>query len=186
MRVHDILESTAPDVKQHIAKVREKFPGVKQVRWTSNINIGWWRDRASLMMFHGTHYTNLEGILSSGLNPPASGTTAGRLSMAFEPNTAFGYAVMGGGETNFRDAGHQARSVPPAERVVLVAKLPMSWIEQNMDPNLKGNLPQQRRHLTDRSAYEEWPRGDAEYYQLAELQFHQTLPAKFIVGFMKK
>jgi hypothetical protein len=184
MRVHDILEST--DIQQHIKAVREKFPHVKQVRWTSNVQIGWWRERKSLMMFHGTHYTNLAGILSSGLHPPSSGTTAGRLSMAFEPNTAFGYAVMGGGETNFRDAGHKARSVPPAERVVLVAKLPMQWVEEHMDPNLKGNLPQQRKHLTDRDAYEQWSGGDAEYYQLAELQFPMTLPAEFIVGFMRK
>lgn len=166
--------------------VKEKFPQVKSVKWTPHPKVGWWQDRKSLIMFHGTHYSNLEGILSSGLYAPSSGPTAGWVSLAFDPNTAFGYASMSGGESSFRAAGAKAHTVPPNERLILVLKLDGSWAQQHMDPGLSGNMPEQRKRLENKDLYDNWNGQDSEYYQLSELRFPKMIPANMVLGYMLK
>jgi len=168
-----------------ISQAKDKFPSKKKFAWKGNPKIGWWADRNTLLMYHGTHYSNLLGILESGIFAPKSGPTAGWVSMALEPNTAFGYASMGG-ESGFRAAGAKAKSVPPSERIVLVSKMPVTWIKKNMETNFRGNIAYTRNRLTDKSEYEGWKNSDQEYYALTEIRFPKKVDPKWIIGYMVK
>lgn len=185
-----ILESILTEDRDNrdelIQNVRRDYSNIKKIKWTNNPKIGWWEDRTSLIMFHGTHYSNLPKILESGIFAPSSGPTAGWVSMAFDPFTSFGYASMTGGESNFRAAGGKARTAKPYERCILVCKFPMTWVKQNMNEKLTGNMPQMRKHLTDKNLYDNWKKTDHEYYMACELQFPTKIDKKFIVGYMFK
>lgn len=171
--------------EESIAKAKVDFPAKKKYAWAGNPKIGWWADRNSMILYHGTHHSNLSGILESGIFAPTSGPTANWVSMALEPNTAFGYASMGG-ESGFRAAGAKAISVPPKDRVVLVAKMPMSFIKKQMEKEFRGNMPETRNRLTDKSEYEAWTKSDQEYYALTEIRFPKKIDPKWIIGYMTK
>lgn len=159
---------------------------MKQLKWVGNPKIGWWADNEYLYLFHGTHKDNLPAIINSNhILAPKSGPTAGWVSMALEPNTAHGYASMGG-ESAFRAAGAQARHVPESDRVVIVAKVPMTWIQANMNKEMRGNVNSTRKKLTDKAEFEKFKGSDSEYYALTELRFKDQFPLSFVVGFMKK
>lgn len=164
---------------------------VKVIPWNGNPQIGWWEDNKPLIMYHGTHKDNVEPIMKSELRAPSSGPTAGWISLALEPNTAFGYASMSGGESAFRAAGAKASHVPPADRAVLVLKFPngKSDLEKlGLDPRLRGNTDR-TKHLTDPELYAKWKaqgKQDQEYYALTELRIPKALPAKYIAGVMYK
>lgn len=179
------MEEQSSDRGQAIASAKENFPNRKKYRWEGNPTIGWWADKKNVIFYHGTHYSNLESMLKSGIRAPSSGPTAGWVSMALEPNTAFGYASMGG-ESGFRAAGAQAKAIPPAERVVLVAKIPMSFIKQHMEKDFRGNIQYTRNRLTDKSEYEAWKKSDQEYYAMTEIRFPKVLDPKYIIGYMVK
>jgi hypothetical protein len=160
-----------------------------QLAWNGDPVIGWWEDAKVLTMYHGTHLRNLDSILKNGFNKFDPQT--GKISMAFEPNTAFGYASMSGagGEANFRQAGAKVTNTPSDQRVVFVVRLPMQWVLSNMDPNLGGNLGTERKRLTNKAEYVKYMQqggDDQSYYQLAELRFAVAIPAKYIIGYMQK
>jgi hypothetical protein len=159
------------------------------MKWNGYPTIGWWKDQKILVMYHGTHERNIKSMLSDGINRPDPKT--GMISMAFEPNTAFGYASMSGagGEADFRTVGAKVTTTPAAERAVIVAKMPMRWILSNMDSNLSGNLKEQKAHLQSKDMYDEHQKkydDDQSYYALCELRFKTHIPSKFLVGYTKK
>jgi len=177
-----LIESTRDE---SIAQARKQFPDKKKFAWKGSPNIGWWADRNTVLFYHGTHHSRLSTILDSGLKAPTKGPTANWVSLALEPNTAFGYASMGG-ETAFRAAGSKAVHIPASERVVLVIKMPMSFIKKNMEKEFRGNIDDTRARLTDKSEYESWKGSDQEYYAMTELRFPKVVDPKFILGYMVK
>lgn len=177
--------SEAANRADAIKEARAAHPDKKQYKWAGQPNIGWWADKQNVVFYHGTHYSNLLPMLKTGIRAPTSGPTAGWVSLALEPNTAHGYASMGG-ESGFRAAGAAARTVPPGERVVLVLKMPMSFIEQHMEKDFRGNVTETRDKLTNKAKYEAWKKSDQEYYALTELRFPKVVDPKFIIGFMAK
>ena len=162
--------------------------GANQIPWNGNPTIGWWLDNDPVTFYHGTHISRLEGVLENGLRAPTEGATAGWVSLALEPNTGHGYASMTGGETAFRAAGAQARSVPHGERITFVLQIPQSHFLQKMAP-MRGGVQEYKDKLTDRKLYEAWKdqgKTDQEYYAVTEIRLPDPVPAKFIVGYMKK
>lgn len=148
-----------------------------------NPQIGWWRDNDPLTLYHGTHKRNLESILENGISAPKSGPTAGWVSLALEPNTAFGYASMSG-ESAFRAAGAKAVHVPMKDRVVLVLEIKWSDLEGKF--TFGGNTEIPYSHLTQKELYDRWKKSDIEYYQQAEIRVPKHVPAKYIKGYMTK
>lgn len=180
------VEATlSEDRAETLKALRTEFPEKKKFAWAGNPKIGWWADRNSVIFYHGTHHTNVAGILKSGLFAPSSGPTANWVSLALEPNTAFGYASMGG-ESGFRAAGAKAQTVPPKDRVVLVMKIPVSYMLKNMEKDFRGNVTATRDKLTNKSEYEAWTKSDQEYYALTELRLPKKVDPKFIIGYMVK
>ena len=154
-----------------------------QLQWNGNPKIGWWEDQDPIIVYHGTHKKHLESVLKDGLT--RKDPVTGFISLALEPNTAFGYAAMSG-EAEFRAAGAKSVSVPPSDRVVFVFKIPKSWIMQHYDKNLSGNVGTAKKHMNSKEEYEKFKGNDNEYYSLAELRVNVPVPAKFITGYMKK
>lgn len=171
--------------EENLTLAKSKFSDKKKFKWAGTPKIGWWADRNTLLMYHGTHHKNLLGILENGIFAPTSGPTANWVSMALEPNTAFGYASMGG-ESSFRAAGANAQHIPPQDRVVLVAKFPMSFVKKQMEKDYRGNVQYTRNRLTDKSEYEAWKKSDQEYYALTEIRFPKKIDPKYIIGYMTK
>jgi hypothetical protein len=159
---------------------------IKKIKWDSNPKIGWWEFQDPLVLYHGTHERNIEMISKNGITNKDPET--GMISMALEPNTAFGYAAMSGtgGEANFRKAGNKVTSTPPKERAIFVAHVPWDWVEKHYDKNLKGNLKKEKERLSSEEVYNSFTGVDASYYQLSELRFNTEMPARFIVGYMQK
>ena len=170
----------------------------QEVSWNGFPEIGWWQDSDPLTLYHGTHIRNIEGVLESGIFAPSEGYTAGKVSTALEPNTAFGYASMAGsgGESEFRSKGKKAEHTPAEERVVFVLKVPQSFIKENMMA-ARGNIASYRQKLTDRDMYESWvqknggeqydpSKMDQQYYALTEIRFPDHVSKDFIVGYMMK
>lgn len=168
-----------------ISQAREDFPNKKKYAWKGNPKIGWWADRNTVIFYHGTHFSRLSDILKNGLSAPTSGPTANWVSLALEPNTAFGYASMGG-ESSFRAAGSKAKHIPSNERVVLVLKIPMSVIKKNMEKEFRGNVPETRDKLTNKNRYDKFTGQDQEYYALTEIRFPKKIDPKWILGYMIK
>lgn len=169
-----------------------------QTAWNGFPVIGWWEENDPLTLYHGTHVNNIEGILESGIYAPKEGYTAGKVSLALEPNTAFGYASMSGagGETAFRSKGGKAQHTPPEERVVFVLQIPQSIIQENMLA-ARGNIEEYRRKLIDRELYEKWKQEkggeaydpskfDQQYYALTEIRLPDHVSADYIMGYMQK
>lgn len=183
--LESVAETEALSVSATIETAKKEFPNKRNIKWPKNIKIGWWEDKQNVIMFHGTHYTNLLGILETGIYAPKSGPTAGWVSMAFDPNTAHGYASMGG-ESAFRAAGSSARHIPEEERIVLVTKFPMSFVKQNMEKDYRGNVPYTRNRLINRHEYEAWDKSDEMYYALTEIRFPVKIELKYIIGYTRK
>lgn len=181
-REHYLLENNRKDL---ITQAKEKFPSKKKYKWNGNPKIGWWKDRNSIILYHGTNVNNLLGILESGIYAPKEGPTAGWVSLALEPNTSWGYASMGG-ESAFRAAGSKARHVPNEERIVFVMKFPVSYLEKHIEKDFRGNVVYTRNRLTDKSEYEAWKKSDQEYYAMTELRIPKHVDEKFIIGYMVK
>lgn len=174
-------ENNMKGLKQWLAEAAKQMP------WNGHPIIGWWRDASPITMYHGTHKDNLDSILKTGIYSPKSGYTAGWVSLAFDPNTAFGYASMSGGETNFRSAGAKAQSVPPKDRVVLVLQFKnVAELEKIGLGPLRGMMDSTKTKLSDKSTYESWSGDDQSYYALTELRIKDMVPAKYIKGFMFK
>lgn len=151
--------------------------------WEGNPKIGWWKDQKVLRVYHGTHKKNLESVLKSGLT--RKDPVTGFISLALEPNTAFGYAAMSG-EYDFRAAGSKSVSVPPKDRIVIVFDIPIDWILKHYDPNLSGNVGTARNHMSSDTEYNKFKGNDNEYYALTELRVNTVVPKKFIKGYMQK
>jgi len=151
--------------------------------WDGNPKIGWWKDQKVLRLYHGTHKKNLDSVLKSGLTRKDPDT--GMISLALEPNTAFGYAAMSG-EYDFRAAGSKSVSVPPKDRVVIVFDIPIDWILKHYDPNLGGNVGNARKHMSSDAEYSKFKGNDNEYYALSEFRVNSVVPKKFIKGYMQK
>ena len=161
----------------------------RQLAWQGNPNIGWWEDQDVLRLYHGTHVRNVDSVLANGLT--RKDPTTGMISLALEPNTAYGYASMSGtgGEASFRAAGSKVEHTPQQERAVFVLDVPMTWIRQHYDPNLSGNIGQAKEHMRSKEKYVEWMKkynDDQSYYALAELRVRTAVPPNFIVGYMIK
>lgn len=160
----------------------------KKVQWDGYPEIGWWEDNDPLILYHGTHKNNLKSVLENGLDRKDPDT--GMISLAFEPNTALGYASMYGGEAGFRKSGSKAAHVPVEDRIVFKFEIPRSWLDKYYDANLSGNMSKEKNRLTDKLEYMKWLEKDTDndqgYYQLAELRVKEKVPTKFIVGYMSK
>lgn len=161
----------------------------KKLAWDGSPKIGWWEDQQVLRLYHGTNIKNVDSVMKNGLNRKDPDT--GMISLALEPNTAYGYASMSGsgGESAFRKAGTKVVHTPGHERAIFVLDIPMSWIKQHYDPNLSGNIGQARDHMKSKQKYVEWMKkydDDQSYYAIAELRVKEAVPAKFIKGYMIK
>jgi hypothetical protein len=179
-----LLKSFLEEIREGYLKEEQirHHPNMKKFKWEPSPKIGWWKDRKSLILYHGTNYKNADSIFSNGISAPTSGHTANWVSLALEPNTAYGYASMSGGETTFRNG--KAIHVPGYERVIIVLKIPLTDILSNMDKSLRGNLD--KSILTDKEKYEKWKKSDQEYYAASELRFPKKVPKKYIYGYMIK
>lgn len=154
----------------------------KRIPFDSEPQIGWWQDRDPLILYHGSNIKNLDSILDNGLTRKDPRT--GMISLAFDPNTARAYASMYGGEAEFRHAGARAAYVPMKDRVVIVCRVPKSWLQEHMDKTLGGNLVDEKKRLQDKDLYQEFNGPDFKYYELAELRVDTAVPANFIEGYM--
>ena len=65
---------------QALKAAKQSFPDKKQYRWNGMPNIGWWADKNAVIFYHGTHFTNLEPMLATGIKAPNHGPTAGWVS----------------------------------------------------------------------------------------------------------
>lgn len=162
---------------------------IRELSWNFNPDIGWWEDTIPLVLYHGTHIDNVQAISQSKLVPPESGYTAGWVSLALEPNTAFGYASMGGGESTFRSSP-RPKHVPDNERAVLVYSFPGGSDEvrsMGMGP-LRGSVAEQRDKLLNEDRYwraKEEGTPDHVYYALAELRLPEV-DSRYLIGYMRK
>lgn len=156
----------------------------KELPWHGHPKIGWWQDQEHLTLYHGTYKSNLHSVLKNGITHKDPKT--GMVSMALEPNTAFGYASMHGGKANFRKVGGKAQHVPDKDRVVVVAKIPKHFITQHHDVKLGGNIGDASKRLKDQELHKTWKGQDSEYYALSELRFKHHIPPEFIHGYMVK
>lgn len=162
------------------------FEVYKKIQWNGEPEIGWWEDSNIIRLYHGTHIRNLDNIFKYGLTKKDPHT--GMISLALEPNTAYGYASMSGvgGESEFRKAGNKVINTPQHERAIFVFDIPLVWIKQHMDKNLGGNIGQARDHMKNKKLYDNWKYDDQSYYALAEFRVNTEVPPKFIVGYMIK
>lgn len=160
---------------------------IKKIQFVKNPKIGWWLDNDPCYFFHGTHINNLDFISKNGLVAPTEGSTAGWISLALEPNTAYGYASMSsvGGETAFRSAGKQVKNTPKNERIVFILKIPKSYFIPRMAEE-RGAMQSTKNKLTDKSLYDNFSGTDSKYYELTEIRLPHNVPAKFIKGYMTK
>ena len=155
--------------------------------FNKNPDIGWWLDNNPIRFYHGTHKDNLDFITKNGILAPKEGSTAGWISLALDPNTAFGYAAMSGmgGETAFRSAGKKVKSTPPKERIVFIVELPKAMVLSSMAPE-RGAMQSTKNLLKDKSIYDKYTKSDQEYYALTEIRMPKKIDPKYIKGYMVK
>lgn len=161
-----------------------KIPKVPFIRAPK---IGWWLDNDPIRFYHGTHIRNIKYVEENGLVAPTEGSTAGWISLALEPNTAFGYAAMSGagGETAFRDAGHNPEVTDKKERVVFIIDLPKELVLANMAKE-RGAMQSTKNKLKDKAEYEAWDGEDQLYYALTEIRMPTKIDPRYIKGYMSK
>ena len=164
-----------------IKELLESINSIPQLLWNSNPQIGWWEDSNKIRLYHGTDILHLDSFAKDGLNRPDPKT--GMYSFALEPFTARAFATMGG-EARFLAAKSKAMVVPQDRRCAIVFDLPLSWVKQNMDHDLHGNDPEHKLRLRDRELYNNWNRGDQQYYQLCEIRVSTPVNSHFIIGYM--
>lgn len=157
--------------------------------------IGWWLDNDPITLYHGSHESNLDNIKANGLVARKDGRTAGKVSMALDPNTSLGYANMKGGEIAYEK---NPINVPTDQRIVVKFSIPKSYLQSHIWPIDRYNHGVQLKRLTDKTRYDKWvsektakkgtyyPAFDQEYYAYAEVGFRDIVPAKFITGILKK
>lgn len=159
-----------------------------KLAWNGNPQIGWWEDLDPVILYHGTHKNNKDEILKNGLTKADQET--GMISLTLDPNTAFGYASMYGGEAEFRKVGAKPKHVPKEDRIVFKLAIPKKWFLDNYDKNLSGNLQKEKERLTNKEKYLEWSKehkdNDQQYYALTEFRFKKHIPNKYINGYMIK
>lgn len=165
---------------------------VKQVSWNSFPKIGWWLDSDPITFYHGTHMKNLDYITKNGLTAPTTGHTANAVSLALEPNTGLGYAVMSGAgsEQEFRKFGQKPKITSVEERIVFILNIPRDIIQQNAIPE-RGAMQSTKGKLTNRDLYDAWVEkngtgNDQEYYAITEIRLPSPVDPKYIVGYMVK
>lgn len=168
----------------------KKFIAESEIPFDRNVTQGWWNDdKSHLTVYHGTHKKNIPSIQRNGISVPDPRT--GMISTTLDPHTAHGYAAMSSGERrgehSFRKAGQKAVTTPEKDRAVAKFKIPMSWVRQNVDPNLRGNIGMAENRMKDRSEYVKWKsqnpeKSDSEYYATSELRFSKPIPPEFYVG----
>jgi len=158
---------------------------IKKVPFVRAPKIGWWEDNKILTLYHGTHIRNIEYVEKNGLVAPKEGYTAGIVSLALEPNTAWGYASMSGagGESSFRDAGSKVKTTSQKERVVFVIEMPIDYVKKHILPI---NYDTSKDKLTNKALYEKWTKEDQLYYALTELKFKVPVSPKYIKKYMTK
>ena len=173
---------------------------IKKMSWDKNPEIGWWLDGNKITAYHGTHISNIDWVVKNGLKAPTEGYTAGIVSLAMEPNTAWGYASMsgaGGEVESLRNAGTDVKSTSHKERVVFVLEFPKSYLLKNIEPI---NYKTSKDKLSNEELYREyskkdrmyfmknkvWTKPDQEYYKMTELKFKGTVAPKYIKGYMTK
>ena len=161
--------------------------GLKKIAWDKMPKIGWWLDNKTITFYHGTHKRNLDFIEKNGIIAPTEGPTAGWVSLALEPNTAFGYAAMSGlgGESGFRAAGAKVTSTPPKDRIIFKLEIPKSMVLKKMAPE-RGAMQSTKMRLKDPDEYKKWGKSDIEYYALTEIRFPKKVDKKYIKGYMVK
>lgn len=157
---------------------------IREIAISRHPKIGWWLDNDPVTFYHGTHKNNLSFISKNGIVAPTSGPTAHWVSLALEPNTAHGYASMGG-ESGFRAAGAKAVLVPHNERITFVLKIPQHHFLPIMAP-ARGAMEDIRDKLENKARYLAWSdsgRSDQEYYAITEIRLPISVSPKFIVGY---
>lgn len=159
---------------------------IKKVSWSGNSKIGWWLDNDPITFYHGTHVRNLEFIEKHGIIAPTQGSTANWVSLALEPNTAFGYASMSGagGERNF-GTGNNVVSTPAKERIVFIIELKKDFVLSNMASE-RGAMQSTKGKLTNESMYKLFKGTDSQYYALTEIRMPKIIQSKYIKGYMTK
>lgn len=158
-----------------------------KIQWNGYPEIGWWEDMDPIILYHGTYKDNKQSVLKDGLNRMDPDT--GMISLTLDPNTALGYASMGG-EAEFRKVGSKPKHIPIEDRIVFKFAIPKKWFLEHYDDKLTGNLHKEKEQLTNKEKYLKWskqnPGNDQQYYALTEFRFRTKIPSKFIKGYMIK
>jgi hypothetical protein len=64
--------------------------------------------------------------------------------------------------------------------------LPREFVFKVIDRDFRGNDPEHKERLIDKSVYENWNSSDQQYYQLCEMRLESIIPASMMVGYMIK
>lgn len=151
--------------------------------------IHWSQNKDHLVVYHGTHVKNVPDILKNGINNKDPKT--GMVSVAIGShgqNIAHGYAAMSG-EYGFRQAGQKATTVPHEHRAIVVAHLPMDWVQRNIDRNFGGNPDSVKHRLADPGLHRIHVANTGSDFsptETPELRFKEAIPAKYIKGWTQK
>ena len=173
----------------------KEFIKESEIPFDKTTNHGWWNDpnKTHIDLYHGTHEKHVKHLKKNGINVPDPKT--GMVSMTPDPYTAHGYAAMSSGErrgeASFRKAGNKAVTTPHENRAVTKFRVPMQWVRDNVDPNLKGNIGMAADRMNNKQNYDKWKtenpnKSDHEYYSTTELRFSKPIPPEFYVGYSKK
>jgi hypothetical protein len=146
----------------------------------------WSKHEDFLPVYHGTHVRNVSDILKNGIKNKDPKT--GMVSVAIGDRgaqVAKAYAAMSsaGGEYNYRTAGQRPVNVPPEHREVIVAHLPMKWVEQHVDRTFSGNSDAVKERLKNPEKHDKFVAEngeDTKYDETMELRFSRPIPHEFI------
>jgi hypothetical protein len=148
--------------------------------------IHWSQNKDYLVVYHGTHIRNVADIFKNGIKnkDPRTGMVSVAIGDRGE-QVARAYAAMSGagGEYNYRTAGQKPVNVPPEHRAVIVAHLPMDWVEQHVDGTFSGNSDAVKERLKSPEKHDKFVAEngeDTKYDETMEVRFSEPIPHEFI------
>lgn len=157
--------------------------------------IHWSQNKDYLVVYHGTHIRNLADIFKNGIKnkDPITGMVSVAIGDRGE-QVSRAYAGMAGvkgagGEHNFRQLGQKAVSVPHKDRAVVVAHLPMDWVNQHVDRTFSGNSEAVKERLRSPEAHDAYVKTsnkdkksgeDTSGRETMELRFSSPIPHEYI------
>lgn len=133
---------------------------MRKLLWESNPKIGFWINNDPIKLYYGTPF-NPDIIAKIGIIAP----TKRWVSMNIDPYTA--QEKIGDG-------------------FVIVTEIPMNWLFPRMDQRLGDNTNAEKERLLRKELYDKWSREDWRYYLNTEIHVVNSVPSRYIVGFMQQ